>query len=315
MIRWFASLALAAGSLAAQPAEYNYISTPSPANTFLFSKNGATIVVASDDNKVRVWSLADHKLQREFDLAERHFDSAALSDDGATLVLADRDGLVTVCNTATGAERIRVKMPRALRTLALSGDGRRLALAPLVGPVDIYDVTSGNKLFELSEALGGTNSVVFSKDLELIGAGDAATTVRVFDGRSGSLLDRNNDFLLEAFAVAFTPDRKLLFAAGADKVILTIDIATGEVIHRSEKTADPVGALDVSPDGKFVTAAMLHATNMNEPAPVAIYDSATGKQVQEWKPSAVPLGGGWTSDGHLICAIATQDTVRLWRIR
>ena len=298
-----------------QPAEVVYLPTPAPPNTFLFSKPGTLVGAICDDDKLRLWSLPERKPLREFDLSGRVITEAAMSDDGTWIAVADSAGVINVWNSASGAEKMHLKVDYYAGSMNFSPDGRRLAIAAVRQPVSIYDTASGNKLFELPAVMGGTKAVVFSRDNELIATADLDTSVRVFDGRSGSMLDHNETFLLEAFAVAFTPDRKQLFAAGADKVVLTIDVATGDVIHKSEKTADPVTYLEVSPDGKLVVAAMMHAVDISQPAPVAVLDAVTGKQVQEWKPPTIPLGGGWTADGHLIAATATKEALRIWRVR
>lgn len=321
MTSTFAASVWLMGTLAAQPppgappVEVATIATPAPASTFLLAKTGRLVAAVCDDRKLRLWSLPERKLLREIDLGERHVDSAAMSDDGGWIAAGDHGGVYTVWDTSSGAEQMHVAMAFYPSALAFSADGKRLAIAPVGEPVQIYDPVAGKKLFDLRGATGGTTAVVFSRDRELIATTDADTAVRIYDGRSGAMLDHNTEFLLEPFTASFTPDGKQLMAAGADKTVMVLDVATGDVIRKSAKAADPIAYLEVSPDGKLVVAALMHADNMAMPSPVLILETDTGKQVQNWLPTSIPVGGGWTSDGHLLMATATPEALHIWRVR
>jgi WD40 repeat protein len=322
-MRVIAAGLMLAGTLAAQtpppappqPAEVAIIVTPAAPNTFLMAKSGRLVGALCDDKILRLWSLPDNKLQKEIDVGGRSLDIVVISDDGAWIAAGDHNGAYSVWNAATGAEQMHVQLPFYPSAIAFSPDAKRLAIAPVGEPVQIYDPASGKKLFDLQRSIGGSEAVVFSRDRELIATADADTAVRVYDGRSGAMLDHNTDFLLEPFTAAFTPDGKQLLAAGADKVIAVLDIATGYVISKSAKTVDPIAMMDVSPDGTLVFAALMHADNMGMPAPVLISETATGKQVQEWDPPVTPIGGGWTADGHLLAATASHTALHVWRVR
>jgi WD40 repeat protein len=149
----------------------------------------------------------------------------------------------------------------------------------------------------------------------MLATADADTVVRVYDVRSGKLISRNGDFLLEPLAVDFSADGKQLVAAGADKVVVFIDAASGRVVRRLEKTAEPVAYLEVSPAGDALATVFMKAANLAEPAPVAIWDVASGRQRTDWLPPTPPMGGGWTRDGHLQAVTATPEAVHIWLVQ
>jgi WD40 repeat protein len=206
-------------------------------------------------------------------------------------------------------------MPYYPSALAFSPDGKRLAIAPVGEPAQVYDLASGKKQFELQRTAGGSAAVVFSPDGLRLAAADADTVVRVYDARNGELLARHTEFLLEPLAAAFTADGKQLLAAGADKTVAWLDASNGGVVRKSGKLVDPVAYLEISPDGALVAAALMHADNLLKPAPVLIWETASGRKVDEWLPASVPLGGGWTRDGRLLIATADLNSVRVWRVR
>jgi hypothetical protein len=53
---------------------------------------------------------------------------------------------------------------------------------------------------------------------------------------------------------------------------------------------------------------------MSLPAPIIIWDIASGTKKEEWTPPAGALGGGWTADGHLVIATATKDAIHLFHM-
>jgi hypothetical protein len=73
--------------------------------------------------------------------------------------------------------------------------------------------------------------------------------------------------------------------------------------------------LDVSPDGSLVAAQLMHADNMLMAAPVIVSELSSGRKVDEWMPTSLAIGGGWTKDGRLLVATGSEKAVHLWRVR
>ena len=298
-----------------QPAPVATLATPARASSFLLARNGKGAAAVCGDQKLRLWSLPDGRLAQTIELGKRMIDSSAISDDGNWIAAGDHSGSYTVWNASTGARHLQLELPYYPFALVFSPDGKRLAIAPGVDPVQIYDVIAGRKLFELQRTTGGTQSVVFSRDGARIATADSDTVVRIYDGSNGELLARHADFLLEPLSASFSADGKQLLAAGADKFIAVLDTSTGSAIRKSAKLADPVAYLEVSPDGTLTAAALMHADNLLMPAPIVISETGTGRKVQEWLPASRLMGGGWTSDGHLLAATGTEKALQLWRVR
>jgi WD40 repeat protein len=306
---------LSAGFVVGQPAEVATLPTDGPAISFLLARTGKIGAAVCRDQKLRVWQLPEGRMLRTIDTAKRSFDSVAISGDGGWIAAGDHSGLYTVWNASTGARQMQLEMPYYPSAMAFSSDGKRLAIAPVGEPAQIYDVGSGQKLFELQRTIGGSQAVAFSPDGERIATADSDTVVRIYDGRNGELLARHTEFLLEPLAASFTVDGKQLLAAGGDKVIAVLDASTGSVVRKSAKLADPVAYLEVSPDGALAAAGLMNAENLLNPAPLVILETGSGRQVQEWLPASRALGGGWTSDGHLLVAVGTDKGLRIWRVR
>jgi WD40 repeat protein len=305
---------LLAGPAVAQPSLLLTLAVPEGGSSFVLAKNGK-IAAAALPNKLILWSLPEGRMQRIIELGDRHIDVLAISADGASLAGGDHAGGYTVWSTATGSSVMHLKLPFYPMALAFSADAKRLAIAPANQPVQVYDPASGRKLFELQRPVGGTQAVVFSPDGSRIATADSDTVVRVYDSRNGELLSRNADFLMEPLAAAFSADGKQLLAGGGDKTIALLDAASGRAIRTSAKLADPVAYMEVSPDGALLAAVLMHADNMLMPGALLISEVSSGKNVVEWHPEKLPIGGAWTTDGHLLVATLGDKAIEIWKVR
>jgi len=296
------------------PSEVASLQTPAKPLSSVLAKSGQLAAAVCADQKLRIWALPGGQLLRAIDLDTKGLDDFAVSPDGRMIAGGSHSGDYSVWDAATGARKMQTRLAFYPAAIAFSPDSKRLAIAPVGEPVQIWDPASGRKLFELQRPTGGSFAVAFSRDGSRIATADADTVVRVYDSRNGELLARNADFLLVPLSVDFTPDSKQLLAAGPDKFIAFLDPANGRVIRKSVKLEDPVRYLEVSPDGALAAAVLMHADNLLQPAPILIFETASGRQLDKWLPTGRPLGG-WTSNGHLLVATAGPGTIRIWRIR
>ena len=279
------------------------------------ARNGRVAAAVCADHQLRVWALPDGRSLPNIDLGRREIYTMAISPDGRTIVAGDYDGEYSIWQTATGMEQAHLRLRFYPYAMAFSPDGSRLAIAPVGEPVQIYDVATYRKLFELQRPVGGTAALAFSRDGSRLAAADADTAVRLYDARTGALLATNTDFILEPLAAAFSADGKQLLTGGGDKWVATVDVASGKVTKKSGKLDDPVAALDLSPDGAWVAALLMHADNLTMPAPIIVSEAATGRRVTQWLPASVAIWSGWTEDGRLLLATADERAVHIWRVR
>lgn len=310
---WIAA-ALAAGALAQKATEEAALPVPSPAIWFGIAKTGRIAAALCDDGKARIWSLPDKRLLHTLDAASNDYSVNLLSDDGTWLLIADHGGAVRIWNLANGALHAQRKLWPYAVAGAFAPDGKSVALARANQPAEVFDTASGRKLYELQRTVGGAAALVFSRDGAHIAAADADTVVRVYSARNGELLARNADFLMEPLAAAFTPDGKHLAAAGGDKVVAFLDSSTGRPAQKSGRLPDAVAYLEFSPDGASLAVVLMNSPDMSKAAPLLILDNS-GRQVAEWLPPSVALGGAWTADGRLMIGTASGGVLHVWRVR
>jgi WD40 repeat protein len=290
------------------------IPTPAPAESVVFPASGKLAAAVCGDHKLRIWSLPGAALERTLPLSDAFNDILEISPDGRWIVTGDHHGDGMVWDAAAGKEYCELLLAPYPGAAAFSRDSRFLAAAPMGGTLQVLELASRHKIFEIPPAVGGANAIAFSPDGSLLATVDGDTAVRIYDARTGKPVARNTDFLLEPLGVAFSGDGKLAIAGGADKVVAFIDTATGKSVRRLDRTAEPAALLRVSLDGKSLAIAFMKADNLLQPAPIAVVDIASTRRVTEWLPSSRPLGGAWTEDGHLLVATATKDAIQVWQL-
>jgi WD40 repeat protein len=296
------------------PSEVVTLSTPQKASVSALATTGKVAAAVCGDTKLLVWSLPDGHLLRNLGLDGQVIDNIAVSDDGQWIAGGSHSGRYKVWNTSTGKQQMQLEIPFYPYALAFSPGSKRLAIAPVGRPVQIYDPALGKKLLELQHPIGGSGAVAFSRDGSRVATADGDTLVRIYDARTGELLARNTDFLLEPLTVTFGSDGAQVLAGGGDQFISFVDTASGRQRYKTEHVIDPIEYLYLSPDGSHVAGLLAHAANVLLPAPVVILEVASGRKVDEWTPPTLAIGGGWTSDGLLIATV-DEKVIHLWRVR
>lgn len=313
-----ALLAITAAVAHAQSAPKEIATLASPAKpwSLAVARNGRVAAAICADHKLRVWNVIDGSPMPSIDLGQREISSMAISPDGRTIVAGDYAGEYSFWQSDTGVERAHLRLGFYPYAFAFSRDGSRLAIAPVGEPVQIYEVATSRKIFELSQRpVGGTSAVAFSRDGTQLAAADTDTVVRIYDARTGALQATNTDFMLEPLAATFSADGTQLLTGGGDKFVATVDVASGKTTRKSGKLDDPVATLDLSPDGEWVAALLMHADNLTMPAPIIVSEAATGRRITQWLPPSVSLWSGWTEDGRLLVATGDDRAVHIWRVR
>jgi WD40 repeat protein len=296
----FASACSNAAPEITAPVNTGLLRVASPVSSLLFARTQPTAVARTQDHKLRVLSLPDGKELQAIDYGDRRVVAFDLSADGASVALGDWNGLVSVWTTATGALRYERRLPKYPGILTFSPDGRKLAMAPQGDAVQILDAATGAPVSTLGSPVGGTLTLAFSRDGRWVATGKEVAS--------------NREFLMVPLIVVFSADGASVFAASGDKFVTIIDAATGRTSRKLDRTTQPMQALDVSPDGASIATIFMKSEDMTQPDHVVVRAMDSWQPRLDWLPPTMPVGGGWTSDGRLLVALAASDGVQLWRL-
>ncbi len=273
----------------------------------------------------------------------RHGDylhSLGFTSDSQSLVSAGCDG-VRVWETATGRPLRHFAAGVLPWSIALSGDGRRVALsrhhAGIGGPVEVWDTSTGKLIHKHGDR--HYSLVRFSADGKRIAAltGNAYPghailpwQIVVWDASGRRLHEWNgpNEYIAD---MRFSADGKTLLLGGSDKAISIRDADSGKEVRRLRNLPVDVHTLALSPRGD--KAAFLEfwmkkwdsgQINWGTGNRVLLIDLRTGAELRRWTPPAdcdkngvpqnVLTGLAWSPDGKRLAACRMDGPVRVWDV-
>lgn len=191
----------------------------------------------------------------------------ALSRDGRTLASCTTGDTVCVWESSTGKQRARFTRPgEPLRKIALSPDGKRLAVAGTdgsVSPIYLWDVDAGRILGVQKVIANPVKALLFSPDGRYVAIGGYWGLLSLWDTKGQqvcALQDHRQAEFLEVMALAFSPQGDLLASGGGGEpfpgntAIRLWDVATGKEVGRLAGHSEKVCSLCFSSDGRRVAA-------------------------------------------------------------
>lgn len=155
-------------------------------------------LATADAGVIRLWDVAMGRQPFQFESRASDILTLAFSPDGWTLATTHADESISLWETSSGKERLRLKIKDALlpgmdnvlgntkaspllNCLAFSPDGRLLAAAGQDRRIHVWDVRSGRKLGMLAGHDGAIHCLAFLPDGRGIVSGSTDTTVLVYD--------------------------------------------------------------------------------------------------------------------------------------
>jgi hypothetical protein len=177
-----------------------------------------------------VWDVATGKELHRFPKQGKWVVLAFLPDS-KTLASASGDGLTAECTVqlsdlASGKELRRWVSPqRILETLAVSPDGRLLAVGGQEEGLRVWETTTGKERPEFRRSLKeGVSSAAFSPDGRTLALGLEGGLISLLETVTGKERRRfKGSQSLSLFSVAFAPDGRTLASGGGDGTVLIWD--------------------------------------------------------------------------------------------
>ncbi|GEM_PF-1728086 len=242
-------------------------SEPVVGKPVVFSPDGRSIVTGGQ-RAIEVWDAENGKLLRRFDVPERDVWSVCFTPDGQRLVTWTGDRkrakpipLLSAWDFETGKVLWETQAPGSEALIALSGDGRRVAVGS--GSWDgrrvrLYDAGSGTLEAELKvsdpvEVKSRAVCVAFSPDSRLLAVGHSDGRVRLWTLDGMRLLTSFHGHVDQVQCVAFSPDGRRVVSAGNDRLVRVWDVAdlSGPSVQAQTGIRERT-LLICPPDGKWV---------------------------------------------------------------
>jgi WD40 repeat protein len=283
-----------------------------------FSPDGRWLVSgASDWQPVRVWDARTGAERHTLPLLahSEQVTCAAFSPDGRLLVDGGRDGLIRLCDPASGRPLRALNQHSPVWKVAFSHDGTLLAsiggVSGLQKPeqieLKVWDVAGGQELHSLigHPVLGLT----FTPDGMLASVGLDGTVV-LWDPATGR---ERRSFKLPSDrvrTVAFSPDgRQLAWCIDGEKnkdyKIRVWDVAGDQELRTLIGHTSPTWRLAFSPDGQRLASAA--------DGEVKVWDTASGLELRTLPAGAILFREvKFSPDGQWLLSLGERGVVNLW---
>ena len=270
----------------------------------VFSPEGRTVTSVGAGGIWRQWEAATGR-HLHFWTAGPHVRLLAVSPEGETLLFADSEGGLSLCDGPKGKELQKWRGPKAQpRGAALSADGNRFAVAYANHPVHLGDL-SGPALTPLP--LPTAAFLTFNPDGTAVAMAGADGVLRFWDLAAGR--ERAAWAGVRATSPpAFSADGRLLAVATTDGIISLWDCAAGSELRRLGGHPDAVFALAFSPDGRLL------GSGGPDPS-VRLWEVASGLELNRLAGHAGPVTAlAFSSDGTVLVSGSADTTLLTWDI-
>jgi WD40 repeat protein len=258
------------------------------------------VAFAGDDRTVVAFNDRGQVLMLEPPLQLPLLASVNFTSDAGAVAAMSFDWEAKLYATDSGEELLRVEDIDG--PVALSGDGRRLAVAEryAADKIHIYDTATKQVVRDL-QADGDTKTVWLSGDGSRLMALTAKSVVQMFDAVTGNPLARI-PASAEA-ATAFSPDGRMI-AIAADGDVQLFDWTSGQQVTRT-LAAPRTTLLAFSHDGRALAAGGADD--------VKVFASATGARLALLNVRG-PVAVAFTHDGRQIAAAGADLAARIYEI-
>ncbi|MHC4560307.1 MAG: protein kinase domain-containing protein, partial [Planctomycetota bacterium] len=233
---------------------------------------------------------------------------ASISPDGNRIVTANcSEKVIKVWDATSGKEILTLcGHGRRVRTVAFSGDGKRIVSSAQDNIIKVWDAETGAELLTLRGHLYPCGSVTFSPDGNRIISGGWDEVIKVWDARVNHEVMTLGPHGSGAYSVAFSPDAKQLASTSRDGTVKVWDVSSGAELRTLKGHNSNVNSVAFSPDGKQIVSGSWDTT-------LKVWDVNSGNELMKFSGhKSLVSDVSFSPDGKRIVSGSSDNTVKVW---
>jgi WD40 repeat protein len=276
----------------------------------VFSPDQQYVATDSPENKIVLWELKSGNRIKEFATEnQRSVRVVAFTPEQTYLVSGDSSGTLRLWDIATQRLKWTTKIKGPIIDLAVSPDGRLVAIATETAAVQILDIKTEKIVQPFSIKSGTLTHVFFSPDNNLLASTAQDGSLYLWDIRSRHILPFVPNHSKEIFALAFAPDGKTLATGSVDRTIKLWSLSDKKEIQTIRGHGSKVNSLDWSDDGKYLVSGASDGT-------IKIWDVFAKELplLPNEKVNYYPATAFSPANEFIALGIAADKHIKLWNL-
>ncbi|MCG9132011.1 PQQ-binding-like beta-propeller repeat protein [Candidatus Poribacteria bacterium] len=269
-------------------------------NSISFSPDGQTLASAAEDNTIRLWSVQTKELLHTITEHTDKVHSVALSPDGQTLASASEDETVRLWNAKTG-ELLHTHRHTLAYSVSFSPNGQLLA-GGAYGNIKLWDVRTGDKLYDLRGQNGWDVAVAFSPDSKTIASGGSNGSLRLWDVKTGELISRITGPTGAIRRVAFNANGQIFANTDYQGNVRLWNAQTGELLHTLTGSD-----ISFSRDSQMLAILQINAVDLRDVKTGELLHTITKKGIY----NAIAL----SPNGEMLATGSSDKNVPIWDVK
>ncbi len=221
------------------------------------SPDNTLVASGSLDNTIRLQKVATGELIAILSKHKNAITTLCFSPDGLLLISTSEDKTAQIWNLKESKKTIT--LPRVEPVMALSNDGKLLAIASTEFMVKIHKVFDGKELVSLEGHTAKINSLCFSPDNTQLASGSEDKTVKLWRIPEGTLIKTFESHSAPVTKVTFSPNSQSLLTGARDNKAMIQDLETNTEISLSGHL-NAIIDIAVTPDNQRVITASENGT-------------------------------------------------------
>ena len=301
-------------------------------NAVIISSDSKTLISASDDKTIKVWSLNPPKLHLTLPKQDDEVTCLALTPDNQTLVSGDKEGTVKIWNLQTGKLVKTASKPRknknCIHSIAISPDGRTIATGSSGKTIRVWNLNPVHLLYTSPRQEAEIMAIAASDNQTLI-SGDEEGTVQIWSLPTGELLKTLPNVHEKSInSLALSPNGEMFATGSSDKTIKIWNLKTGNWLQTlnqkggsEEEGNTSINAIAFCPDNETLISGSeggkigFGLTRVYRGGTIRIWNFRTRKllETKSHAHTSPIISLAISPDGQILATASKGGTIMLWQ--